>query len=74
MRAASEVEFSDARGACIARIENAQTFLTQSEVDEMVATYASGMTAAQVGGKFGVHESTVRAHAKKHGLFRHLRE
>jgi hypothetical protein len=60
MRDGLEDGYSDARGACVARIGNAQTFLAPAEADERLALYGAAMTAEPFASRFGADRSTVR--------------
>jgi predicted transcriptional regulator len=54
----------------VALVETPETFPTAAEAEAMVAAYGYGMTAVGVAERFGVHESTVRAHAKRRSVKR----
>ena len=55
----------DARGSLVRRIETAQTFLTPSEVDRLVADYHAGTTVQGLAKKYGIHRATVSAHLSR---------
>lgn len=56
---------SDSRGPLVRRIETAQTFLTASEVDQLVGDYLAGATVQELAERYGIHRATVFAHLRR---------
>lgn len=46
----------------------AQTFLTATQVDELVAAYAAGTSARELAERYGLHHGTVVAHLKRRSV------
>lgn len=62
----------DARGQAVRSLEMAHTFLTDAEVDELVAGYEAGATLRGLAKQFHIHRLTVAAHlARSAGTTRH---
>jgi hypothetical protein len=52
----------DARGHLVRSVGKTQTFLSATQIDELVTLYGQGMTLARLGARFGIHHRTVVAH------------
>lgn len=61
-RRPSEPSSTDARGRLVRAVGMAQTFLSESEVDELVALYHEGLSLSELGERFRVHHRTAAAH------------
>jgi len=55
-------------GVVIREIETVQTFLTDSEIDRLIADYNSGMSMRELSQKYGVHRGTVARHLRRHNV------
>lgn len=58
----------DSRGQAVRSLEMAQTFLTDAEVDELVAVYEAGATLRGLAKQFHIHRVTVAAHLARCGV------
>ncbi len=52
----------DSRGRMVRAVGMAQTFLSPTQVGELVALYQAGATLVELGKRFSVHRRTVAAH------------
>lgn len=55
----------DHRGPVVRTVGMAQTFLTPSEVDHLVADYEAGSGVLELAEKYGIHRATVFAHLQR---------
>ncbi|AGJ77173.1 hypothetical protein B6N38_05940 [Cutibacterium avidum] len=55
----------DHRGPVVRTVGMAQTFLTPSEVDQLVADYEAGSGVQELAEKYGIHRATVFAHLQR---------
>ena len=55
----------DHRGPVVRTVGMAQTFLTPSEVDQLVAEYEAGSGVQELASKYGIHRATVFAHLQR---------
>lgn len=62
----------DLRGPVVREVETAQTFLTASEVDRLVADYVAGVGVGELADRYGIHRTTVAAHLRRRGGPRRL--
>ena len=58
----------DSRGQSVRSLEMAQTFLTDAEVDELVAAYEAGATLRGLAKQFHIHRLTAAAHLARRGV------
>ena len=58
----------DSRGQSVRSLEMAQTFLTDAEVDELVAVYEAGATLRGLAKQFHIHRPTAAAHLARRSL------
>ena len=58
----------DSRGQSVRSLEMAQTFLTDAEVDELVAVYEAGATLRGLAKQFHIHRLTAAAHLARRSL------
>lgn len=68
-----EPTITDARGQLVRSVGKAQTFLSEAQVDELVALYEQGMTLVQLGIRFGVYRHTVAAHLSRRSVRKRAR-
>ncbi|WP_417556563.1 hypothetical protein [Microbacterium sp.] len=61
-RRPSEPTVVDSRGRMVRAVGMAQTFLSPTQVGELVALYQAGATLVELGKRFSVHRRTVAAH------------
>ncbi|WP_245988237.1 hypothetical protein [[Pseudopropionibacterium] massiliense] len=52
----------DSLGRMVRAVGMTQTFLSSTQVDELVALYDAGATLVKLGERFGVHRRTAAAH------------
>ncbi len=64
----SEPCVADSRGQAVRSLEMAQTFLTDSEVDELVAAFEAGATLRGLAKQFHIHRLTAAAHLARRGV------
>lgn len=57
-----EPSITDDRGRLIRSVGKTQTFLSATQVDELVALYGEGLSIAEVSRKFGIYTRTAAAH------------
>ena len=62
---AAEPRISDARGPLARRIETAQTFLTDAEIDNLIGDYLGGASINHLAQQYGIHCATVFAHLRR---------
>ena len=55
----------DDRGPVVRTIETAQTFLTASEVDQLVGDYLAGMSVKSLAARDGIHRATEVSHLRR---------
>ncbi len=58
----------DDRGPVVRTIETAQTFLTASEVDQLVGDYLAGMSVKTLAERYGIHRATVFSHLRRRNV------
>lgn len=58
----SEPSITDERGRLVRSVGKAQTFLSSTQVDELVALYHGGLSVAELGRQFGIYSRTAAAH------------
>ena len=58
----------DDRGPVVRTIETAQTFLTASEVDQLVGDYLAGMSVKSLAERYGIHRATVFSHLRRRNV------
>ncbi len=58
----------DSRGQAVRSVEMAQTFLTDAEVDELVAVYEVGTTLRGLAKRFHIHRLTVASDLARRGI------
>lgn len=58
----------DDRGPVVRTIETAQTFLTASEVDQLVGDYLAGMSVKSLAERYGIHRATVFSHLRRRSV------
>ena len=58
----------DSRGQSVRSLEMAQTFLTDAEVDELVAVYEAGATLRGLAKQFHIHRLTAAAHLARRSV------
>lgn len=54
----------------VREVETAQTFLTASEVDRLVADYQAGMSVCELADRYRIHRATVAAHLRRRNMRR----
>ena len=64
----AEPSLVDSRGPNVRALEMAQTFLNDSQVDELLVLYKGGMTMAQVAERFDIDRHTVARHLEHRGV------
>lgn len=52
-------------------IEAAQTFLSASEVDQLVGAYLAGMSVKSLAERYGIHRATVFSHLRRRNVPSH---
>lgn len=58
----------DSRGQSVRSLEMTQTFLTDAEVDELVAVYEAGATLRGLAKQFHIHRLTAAAHLARRSV------
>lgn len=58
----------DSRGQSVRSLEMAHNFLTDAEVDELVAVYEAGATLRGLAKQFHIHRLTAAAHLARRSL------
>lgn len=58
----------DDRGPVVRTVETAQTFLTASEVDQLVGDYLAGMSVKSLAERYGIHRATVFSHLRRRNV------
>lgn len=58
---------TDERGEVVHAIEKAQTFLTEQQVNELIAQYRQGSSLRDLAAAFGVHHRTAAEHLARRG-------
>lgn len=66
----SEPPIRDLRGPVVGTIATVQTFLTPSQIDQIVDDYLGGATVADLAVKYEVHRATVSRHLTDKGVVR----
>jgi len=67
---ASEPPIRDLRGPVVGTIATVQTFLTPSQIDQIVDDYLGGATVTDLAVKYEVHRATVSRHLTDKGVVR----
>lgn len=64
-RRSSAPRVADARGPIARTIETVQTFLTATEIDQLVGDYLAGASPDELAERYGIHRATVFAHLRR---------
>lgn len=64
----SEPSITDNRGRLVRSVGKTQTFLSPTQVDELVALYVEGLSVAEVSRKFGIYARTAVAHLARRSV------
>lgn len=67
-RRPAEPRIRDDRGPLVRSIGTPQTFLSDAQVDELVAAYQAGAGTHEVAKMFGVHHTTAIAHLRRRSI------
>ena len=63
-----EPSVRDDRGRLVRSIGKAQTFLTETQIDQIVQLYESGMSMNQIAEKYRAHRRTIAAHLTRRSV------
>jgi transcriptional regulator of acetoin/glycerol metabolism len=58
----------DSRGRIVSNSQKVQTFLSPSQIDEMLTRLADGETVTRLAAEYKVHRATVWRQMRKHGV------